>query len=172
MQIKKFVAIGFLAVIIGAIPSLAQITKSPLLRTFPGWGVQAWYDNGWSANWSELAEAFHFSPDGSYYHVLDENVVLKIAATFDVKKAITGHRISIDGAGVVQVFLDGNFLDPWVNDEHRVYEVDLSPGRHTIVMYNNSYIENANVGLIVVGKCLWGTDANISFVKAGLPDSE
>jgi hypothetical protein len=37
-------------------------------------------------------------------------------------------------------------------------------------MINNSYIDNANVGLMVVGKCLWGTDKGIAFVKAGLPE--
>jgi hypothetical protein len=65
--------------------------------------------------------------------------------------------------------LDGNQY-PLLCNEHKVVEVDLSPGGHTLVMTNNSYIENYNWAVMVVGKCLWGTDKNIQFVKAGLPE--
>ena len=171
MRRTKLVALGVLAVLAWATPGPAQSKTSPLLPTvFPGWGVQAWMDTFVGYPQDVIAEAFHFSPDGSFYTVQDEGTILKIAVTFKARKAITKHKIPIDGMGVVQVFLDGVPIDPWVNDEHRVVEFDFSPGRHTLVMINNSYIDNANVGLMVVGKCLWGTDKDIEFVKAGLPE--
>jgi hypothetical protein len=90
MRTTRLVALGVLAVLTWATPGLAQVSKIPPVTTFPGWGVQTWEDVGWSHDWSELvAEAFHFSPDGSFYEVLDEDIVLKIAVTFDVKRAIT-----------------------------------------------------------------------------------
>jgi hypothetical protein len=172
MRTTRLVALGVLAVLTWATPGPAQISKSPLMTTFPGWGVQAWADELVGYPRGVIAEAFHFSPDGSFYFVLDEGTIMKIAVTIDVKQAITKHKIPIDAIGVVQVILDGVPIDPWVNDEHRVVELDLSPGKHTLVMINNSYIDVVNVGLMVVGKCLWGTDKNIAFVKAGLPDPQ
>jgi hypothetical protein len=117
-----------------------------------------------------IAEAFHFSPDGSFYNVQDEGTILRIAVTFRARKAITKHKIPIDAVAVVQVILDGVPIDPWVAMEHRVVELDFSPGTHTLVMINNSYTRNEDIALMVVGRCLWGTDRNIEFVKAGLPE--
>ena len=172
MRTTRLVALGVLAVLTWATPGLAQISKSPLMTTFPGWGVQAWEQYGWLQDWSELAaEAFHFSPDGSFYDVLDEDTVLKIAVTFDVKQAITKHKIPIDAGGCVVITLDGTQF-PLICGEHKVVEVDLSSGRHTLVMTNSSGNESENWAVMVVGKCLWGTDKNIAFVKAGLPDPQ
>ena len=94
-----------------------------------------------------IAEAFHFSPDGSFYNVQDEGTILRIAVTFKAKTAITKHKIPIDAMGVVQVFLDGVPLDPWVNDQHRVVEYDFSPGTHTLVMINNSSISRTRTSV-------------------------
>jgi hypothetical protein len=168
MKMTRLVPLVLLAVLAGASPGVAQISKSPMLTTFPGWGVQAWVDTFVGFPEGVIAEAFHFSPDGSYYHVQDEGTILRIAVTFDAKVAISKHKIPVDAMGATIVYLDGVRTDPWVNDEHRVVELDFSPGRHTLVLMSNSYIANENVGLLVVGKCLWGTDKNITFVKAGL----
>ena len=170
MRTTRLAALSVLAVLAWASPGLAQIEKSPLFTMYPGWGVQAWVDEFVGYPNGVIAEAFHFSPDGSFYTVLDEGTILRIAVTVNVKKAITKHRIPIDGMGVVQVILDGVPIEPWVNDEHRVVELDFSPGRHTLVLINNSYVENHNVAVMVVGKCLWGTDKDIAFEKAGLPE--
>ena len=136
---------GLLTVLIGTSPGLTQIQKSPLLRTFPGWGVQTWSDDG--TPWTDLAaEAFHFSPDGSFYEVSDEGTILRIAVTVQVKQAVTKHKIPIDGGGFVQVVVDGipqifvvgGYEVPFFVNEHRVVELDLSPGKHTVEMVNYS----------------------------------
>ncbi len=126
--------------------------------------------------WQQLAMAFHFSPDGSFYHVSDEGTILKIAVTVDVKDAVTKHKIPIDGGGYVQIVVDGipqtfvvdGYEAPFFVNEHRIVELDFSPGRHTLELVNYSGPYSEQWTLMVVGKCLWGTDKNITFVKAGL----
>ena len=170
MKTTRLAALSALAALLLTSAGSAQAQGRPVPAKFPGWGVQAWWDDLVGYPKDVIAEAFHFSPDGSYYHVQDEGTILRIAVTFHARKAIRRHKIPIDGTGVVQVILDGVPIDPWVNEEHRVVELDFSPGRHTLVLINNSYTANENAALMVVGKCIWGTDRRITFVKAGLPD--
>jgi hypothetical protein len=123
------------------------------------------------------AGAFHFSPDGSLYEVSDEGTILRIAVTVEVRRAITKHKIPIDGGGYVQVVLDGipqifvvgGYEVPFFVNEHRFVELDLSPGTHTLELVNYSGFDTENWTLMVVGRCLWGTEKDITFVKAGLP---
>jgi len=169
MRMTRFPTLIVLAALIWAMPGLAQDESSEAMRMLPGWGVKA-YVNG--TDWNELvAWAFHFSPDGSFYEVSDEEFQLGIAVTFNAKRAIEKHRIPIDAACGVSVILDGKQVRQLVN-EHTVVELDFSPGMHTLIMLNGCGGESSNWMAIVVGKCLWGTDKNIDFVRAGLPEPE
>jgi hypothetical protein len=171
MKTRMLLLLGVFGLLLCTMPAPAQISKSPVLQTFAGWGVQAWHEFG-APPWDQLvAEAFHFSPDGSFYELQDEGTIIKIAVTFDVKQAIQKHKIPIDSGGVVHITLDGIEL-PYLVNQHAVVEVDLSAGRHTLVMTNSSCADRFECwGTLVVGKCLWGTDKDISFVQSGVPAS-
>ncbi len=151
--------------LICTLPSFAQDESSTAMAMLPGWGVQAYASN---TPWQQLAMAFHFSPDGSFYEVSDEGFQLRIVATFNAKRAIEKHRIRVDAACGVSIFLDHQFVRDLVN-EHTVVELDFTPGMHTLEMRNNCGGENFNWMALVVGRCLWGTDKNIDFVMAGFP---
>ncbi len=182
LKTTRLVTLGILAILIWAMPGSAQLQKTPLMQTFPGWGVQAWVDELVGYPKDVVAEAFHFSPDGSFYEVQDEATIMKIAVTFDAKRAIQKHKIPIDAGGTVQVILDGipqEFLHqdghvyPFLSNSHSIIELDFSSGRHTLELINNSCTDRSECwGILVVGKCLWGTEKDITFVQSGLPDPQ
>lgn len=168
MKMMRFLALIMFTVLICATPGFAQDESGKAMK-LPGWGVQTYLSG---TPWDQLvAEAFHFSPDGSFYEVSDEEFQLKIAVTFKVKKAIEKHQIPIDASCGVSIFLDGTPVRNLVN-EHTVVELDFSAGMHTLEMINNCGGESSNWMAIVVGKCLWGTSKHIDFVKAGMPEAE
>lgn len=101
----------------------------------------------------------------------DEGFQLKLAATFHVKQAVQKHKIPIDASCSVDIVLDGTLVS-YLSNEHTVVELDLSQGDHTLEMFNNCGFDPGNWMAIVVGKCLWGTNKYIDFVKAGLPEPE
>lgn len=169
MKAMRFLALIMVATLFQAVLGLAQDESSTAMTMVPGWGVQT-YASG--TPWHQLvAEAFHFSPDGSFYEVSDEGFQLKIAVTFHVKKAIEKHKIPIDASCGVSIVLDGVWIRN-LGNEHTVVELDLSKGKHTLEMFNNCGGDPGNWMAIVVGKCLWGTNKYIDFVKAGLPEPE
>ena len=169
MKTLRLVVLIMLAVLIGAVSGYTQNENSVAMKMLPGWGVQT-YVNG--TPWRDLvAEAFHFSPDGSFYEVSDEEFALKIAVTFNVKQPVEKHKIPIDASCWVGIRVDGDHVRDLVN-EHTVVEIDFSTGKHTLEMINGCGGESSNWMAIVVGKCLWGTDKNIDFVSTGRPDPE
>jgi hypothetical protein len=150
---------------------VAQNEDSTAITKMPGWGVQA-YRKPWQLGWTPhdrdrpIAEAFHFSPDGSFYEVSDEGFQLAIAVTFDAKQEIKNHEIPVDASCVVDFVLDEKPVENIVNT-HRIVELDFTKGEHTLMILNNCCREPECWMALVVGKCLWGTDKNIDFVKSG-----
>lgn len=152
----------------------AQNEDSTAITKMPGWGVQAYGTQrqlGWG--WmpqdrpiAPIAEAFHFSPDGSFYEVSDEGFQLAIAVTFDAKQEIKNHEIPVDASCIVDFVLDEKPVANIVNT-HRIVGLDFTKGEHTLMIFNSCCSEPGCWMALVVGKCLWGTDKNIDFVKSG-----
>jgi hypothetical protein len=166
-----FVCVTALAL---SLPSslFAQNEDSTAITKMPGWGVQAYGAQrqlGWmpqSQQSRQVAEAFHFSPDGSFYEVSDEGFQLAIAVTFDAKQEIKDHKIPIDASCAVDFVLDEKIVAHIVNN-HRIVTLDFTKGEHTLMIYNSCCSGPECWMALVVGKCLWGTDKNIDFVKSG-----
>jgi hypothetical protein len=169
MRAARVIALIVSAMLTLGLPVFAQNENGTALTMIPGWGVQA-YASG--TPWKELvAEAFHFSPDGSFYEVSDEGFRLKIAVTFLAKKAIEKHKIPIDASCGVGIVLDGTWIGG-LGNEHTVIELDFTEGMHTLELRNNCGSDPGNWMALVVGKCLWGTDRRIDFLKAGKPEPQ
>jgi hypothetical protein len=165
MNAMKSLTIMVLVVLVSAVPSFTQNENSTAITNMPGWSVQT-YGGGW-VPWEELvAEAFHFSPDGSFYEAPDESFRLAIAVTFLAKKDIQGHKIPIDASCGVNIILDG-FSVAGLSNDHQFIELDFTKGQHTLTIINSCCNEPNCWMAMVVGKCLSGTDKNIDFVKAG-----
>ena len=144
----------------------AQQPANERPANLPGWSVQLYY-NG--TPWSDLiTQAFHFSPDGSFYESSDEEFQLKISTTIRAVTPISNHRIPIDAGCFVTVSLDGSIVRSLLN-EHTFVEVDFPKGVHTLEIVNSCGDgASPNWMGIVVGACLWGTDNQIKFVKASV----
>ncbi len=164
-----FVCVTALAL---SLPSslFAQNEDSTAITKMPGWGVQAYgtqEQSGWMPQQNrQVAEAFHFSPDGSFYEVSDEGFQLAIAVTFDAKQEIKNHEIPVDASCRVQFVLDEKPVANIVNT-HRIVGLDFTKGEHTLMILNSCCSGSGCWMALVVGKCLWGTDKNIDFVKSG-----
>jgi hypothetical protein len=171
IMILCFVCVAALAL---SLPSslFAQNENSTAITKMPGWAVQAYgiqNRSGWppqSPQSRQVAEAFHFSPDGSFYEVSDEGFQLAIAVTFDAKQEIKDHKIPIDASCVVDIVLDNDNVANIVNS-HRIVTLDFTKGEHTLMIFNSCCSGPQCWMALVVGKCLWGTDKNIDFVKSG-----
>jgi hypothetical protein len=163
-------SVGFsilLAVTFFATGGFAKNDSSSPLTKMPGWGVIAFGTqlNGWRP-FDLVAEAYHFSPDGSFYEVSDEGFQLAIAVKFNAKEPIKGHKIPIDASCNVTVFVDGIKVENLTNT-HKILSLDFTKGEHTLMIENSCCSQPACWMALVIGKCLWGTDKNIDFVKTG-----
>ncbi|MBC8234148.1 hypothetical protein H8E77_31765 [bacterium] len=166
-MLKRFTFISLIFSILFSWACIANAQVVPL----PGWGVRAWDfqddlandPNAWSG-WQ--SEAFMFAPDGSFFEHSDEGTVQIYSVTVDVAADVFT-AIPIDIGGGVDVFVDGEHLYSRGND-HFVATFNLSPGTHIIdLIVSNDGHSDGNWTVITVGKCLWGIDKNIAFVKAG-----
>ena len=170
MKKIKYQFLISLVLLLSAIPVFAQNENSAAIDKMPGWGVQSYTVAGMNTltPWEELvAEAFHFSPDGSFYENSGNGVQVKYVTTFYAKEDIFDHSIPIDTVGITYIQLDDQEPIPIQLNGHYEVNLDFTKGTHTLKITNAiNPAPYLRMG-IVVGKCLWGKDKTIDFVKAG-----
>jgi hypothetical protein len=151
----------FSSLLISFFLAVSQSNAETLTETLvlPGWGVR-----GSFGNFIGTSTAFHFSPDGSFYEILDEGFSLRVGVKIKALTSITGAKIPIDAFCGVQVYVDGNQVANFVN-QHRDVLVNFTPGDHNILIFNNCGSNSTNWMGIAIGKCLWGTNNAIKFVS-------
>jgi len=135
-------------------PTIFDLRSKPL----PNWRAKGW----WSPDWENFkSEAFMFAPNGSFFECTEEDQHQLYSVVVDVVADAFGHIIPIDIDGSVDLFLDGNHL---YHEENIHFDaiLDLTSGRHKIELSVHEWDDRASIG---IGKCLWGTDPNISFVN-------
>ena len=136
-------------------PTIFDLSSQPL----PNWGAKGWDGPDWE---NFTSEGFMFAPNGSFFECGEEDRYQLYSVVINVVTDAFGHVIPIDIDGGVDLFLDGDHLY-YEENTHFDAVLDLPTGRHKIELSVREWDDRASIG---VGKCLWGTDPNISFVKS------
>jgi hypothetical protein len=131
--------------------------------TLAGWGVRIQHPSPTGVVGQNTA--FQFSPDGSFYEVVQSSVfTLKIGAQIKALNNLTGVKIPIDAFCQVQVLVDNAVVADFVN-QHKDVLVNLTAGVHNILIVNNcGSVTNGWAGM-TLGKTLWGANELIKFVS-------
>jgi hypothetical protein len=162
MRLNNYLVVGALVLLMGAFVGVGPAESKE--KELPGWGIQ--FFHLYQSLDDVVSEPVHCSPDGSFYEIADEGFHFRIGVTINVTKQVLNHVIPMDASCDATLYVDGEFIEFFLNS-HNLIELDFEPGVHTIEFYSSCPDDSPMHWLgLSIGKCLWGTDKRIKFVRA------